>query len=181
MTAIVRGLNILALFAIVGLIAVAFWHELVRGQAACPLCLVQRAALLAAGFGFMLNARYGSAEHHYGIVIVSALVGAAAALRQMLPQIVAGSAAPGPVLLSLHYSTWVLIVCAAAIFLSGVLLFLETQFMEGVHDTRPGAVAQAVAWLFVIAAFAGAVAVLLQCGFGSCEEGTPGAGFLRRH
>ena len=57
MAAVARMLNAVALLAICALLLVAFYWQLARGELPCPLCLLQRAALIGAGLGLMLNVR----------------------------------------------------------------------------------------------------------------------------
>ena len=57
-----RALNALALLGVCGVLLAAFYWQIARGELPCPLCLLQRAALLGAGLGFMLNVRFGSSE-----------------------------------------------------------------------------------------------------------------------
>ena len=168
MAALARGLNVLALLAILGLLATGSWHEFVRGELPCPVCLLERFGLIAAGLGFLLNVRYGAAESHYGIAIVSALAGAAAAARE--PAVPGAAGALGWSLAGLHgYAGAVALFCLIILF-CGAMLFIERQFVEGVRDLRPSLLAQALGWVFVVVALANAVSTLLLCGVGSCPE-----------
>jgi len=170
MAAIAKALNILAVLAITGVLLFAFYWQLARGELPCPLCLVQRLGLIGAGLGFVLNVRFGSSESHYGVVIVSALIGGAAATRQILLHIVPDTGSFGSALYGWHFYTWALVAFAAIAALAGLLLFIEAQFVEGTHDLRPTMAAQAVGWLFVAVALASAVSTLLECGFGACPD-----------
>jgi disulfide bond formation protein DsbB len=166
---ITRVLNFVVLAGIIGMLLIAFWQEFARGEIPCALCLTQRAALAAAGVGFMLNARFGSSEIHYGIAILSSLAGAAAAGYQAL-HAAPGATLPGPVVLGLHFHTWMFLAFVLLIAFCGVMLFIEVQFLEGIRDARATFTAQALAWLFVLAAFGNAVTTLLLCGMGPCAE-----------
>jgi disulfide bond formation protein DsbB len=178
--AIAKTLNILAVLAITGVLLFAFYWQLARGELPCPLCLVQRLGLIGAGLGFALNVRFGSAESHYGVVIVSALVGGAAAARQILLHIVPDTGSYGSALYGWHFYTWALVAFVAIAAVAGLLLFIEAQFVEGTHDLRPGIVPQAVGWLFVAIAFANAASTLLECGFGACPDNPTEYELLRK-
>jgi disulfide bond formation protein DsbB len=180
MASLARTLNVLALVGICGALLFAFYWQLFRGELPCPLCLLQRAALLGAGLGFMLNVRFGAAESHYGVAIVSALVGGAVAARQVLLHIVPGTGAYGSALFGWHLYTWMLVGFLLIALLAAAALFIEAQFVEGVRDVRPSAVAQALGWLFVLVALANAVSALLQCGFGPCPDNPTGYELLAR-
>jgi disulfide bond formation protein DsbB len=170
MAAIAKGLNTLAVLGIVGVLLFLLYWQFAHGEQLCSLCLVQRLGLIGAGLGFMLNVRFGSSEAHYGVVIISALVGGAAAARQILLYIVPDTGSYGSVLYGWHFYTWALVAFAAVVALAGVLLFIQAQFLEGTHDLRPSLVAQGVGWLFVAVALASAASTLLECGFGACPE-----------
>jgi disulfide bond formation protein DsbB len=170
MAAVARTLNALALLGVCGVLLFAFYWQIVRGELPCPLCLLQRAAFLAAGLGLLLNVRFGSSESHYGVVIVSSLAGAAFALRQILLHIVPGTGAYGSAVLGYHFYTWALAGFVVLIAFAGVMLFIEAQFVEGVRDVRPSPGAQALGWLFILVVFANAVSTLLECGLGACPD-----------
>jgi disulfide bond formation protein DsbB len=181
MVAIVaKYLNILAVLAICAVLLFAFYWQLVRGELPCPLCLVQRLGLIGAGFGFVLNVRFGSSESHYGVVIVSALVGGAAAARQILLHIVPDTGSYGSAFHGWHFYTWALVAFAVILAVAGLLLFIEAQFVEGTHDLRPTMLAQGVGWLFVALALANTVSTLLECGFGACPDNPTEYELLRK-
>ena len=180
MAAVARMLNAVALLAICVLLLVAFYWQLARGELPCPLCLLQRAALIGAGLGLMLNVRFGASESHYGVAILSALAGAAFAARQILLHIVPGTGGYGAVLFGYHFYTWVLVIFFLIALFAGAMLFIEAQFMEGLRDWRPTAGAQILGWLFVALALANAVSTLLLCGFGPCPENPTGYELLQR-
>jgi len=168
--ALARVCNVLALLGITGLLLIVFWYQFARGELPCPMCLLQRLGLIAAGVGFLLNVRYGASESHYGIAILSALAGAAAAGREILLHNAPGSGAYGASLFGLHFYTGAFIVFCLIILVCGALLFIEGQFVEGVRDLRPSLLAQALGWVFVLVALGNAISTLLLCGVGPCPE-----------
>ncbi|HKC44326.1 MAG TPA: disulfide bond formation protein B [Burkholderiales bacterium] len=180
MALLARTLNAVALLAICILLLVAFYWQLARHELPCPLCLLQRAALIGAGLGLMLNVRFGASESHYGVAIISALAGAAFAARQILLHIVPGAGGYGAVLYGYHFYTWALVIFFLIALFSAALLLIEAQFVEGVRDWRPTTAAQILGWLFVALALANAVSTLLLCGFGPCPDNPTGYELLQR-
>lgn len=180
MAAVAKALNVLAVLAIAGVLLFAFYWQFVRGELPCPLCLVQRLGLIGAGIGFVLNVRFGSSEAHYGVVIVSAVIGGAAAARQILLHIVPDTGSYGSAFHGWHFYTWALVVFVAIVALAGLLLFVEAQFVEGTHELRPTMVAQGVGWLFVAVALGNAVSTLVECGFGTCPDNPTQYELLRK-
>jgi len=180
MVALARTLNALGLLGVCAVLVFALWWQVMRSELPCPLCLLQRAALLGAGLGFMLNVRFGSSETHYGVVIVSALAGGAFAARQVLLHIVPNTGAYGSALFGWHFYTWALVVFFLVAALAAAALFIESQFVEGLRDIRPSAAAQALGWLFVLIVLAHALATLVQCGFGPCPDDPKGYELLQK-
>jgi disulfide bond formation protein DsbB len=180
MAAFARILNALVLLGVCAVLLFSLYWQVARAELPCPLCLLQRAAFVGAGVGLLLNVRFGASESHYGVVIVSALAGAAFATRQLLAHIVPGTGAYGSALLGYHFYTWALIGCIALIAFGALMLFFEGQFVEGVQEVRPTIGAQLLGWLFVLVALGAAVSALLQCGFGPCPENPTGYELLAK-
>ena len=76
--------NTLALLAVCGSLAEAFFYQIFMNELPCPLCQLQRVALTMAGIGMMLNMRFGPSAVHYSIILASAIGGAVASGRQIL-------------------------------------------------------------------------------------------------
>ena len=125
MMVLIRFGNWLAAMAIVVVLLVAFFLQFAEHELPCPLCLLQRAALVLCGLGFLLNLRFGSHPAHSGVIVMSALFGLAAAGRQILLHIVPGDPGHGPPWLGLHFYTWSFIFFAVTLLGVGVLLLLS--------------------------------------------------------
>jgi disulfide bond formation protein DsbB len=103
-------LNALGLIAIAIVLSAAFADQLLYQDLPCPLCLLQRAGLTAAGFGIALNLLLGPRPSHYGVAILGALVGLGASVRQILLHIVPGTGSYGDAIFGLHLYTWALMI-----------------------------------------------------------------------
>jgi len=108
-------LNALALYAISGILSVAFYWQLDHGELPCPLCLLQRVGFAALAVGPILAIRNGPKPQYLGLSIIAALVGAGVAARQMLLHIMPGDPGYGTTLLGLHFYTWAFVCFVAAI------------------------------------------------------------------
>ncbi len=120
-----RTLNALGLLGCCAILLVAFGYQFALGELPCPLCLLQRAAFAASGVGFALGVRFGPRPSHYGIVILSAVAGAAVAARQVALHVVPGTGGYGTTLVGLHFYTLALIAFVALIAAVGVLLLAD--------------------------------------------------------
>ena len=79
--------NLLGLLACVALIGYALYAQYGMGLEPCPLCILQRVAVIAAGVLFLLAFLHNPADRGarvYGVLIdITALAGIAVAARQM--------------------------------------------------------------------------------------------------
>jgi disulfide bond formation protein DsbB len=167
--AFARNLNALGLLAVTLVLAAALVLQLTLGELPCPLCLLQRVGFVAVGFGLLLNVRFGPAPLHYGLVILGALFGAAAAARQVLLHIVPGSGAFGSPLLGLHLYSWCLLLFLVVIAGIALLLLMEGQFERNRAWPARG-------WQrLVIGLYAGVtvlvgISAFVECGPGECPD-----------
>ena len=104
-----RILNGLALLGVTGALGVDFFWQFAYGELPCPLCLLQRVALVMAGVGFLLNLRMGPSPMHYAMSIAGALGGMLASGRQVLLHIMPGDPRYGEPFMGLHFYTWAFI------------------------------------------------------------------------
>lgn len=79
-----RIVNTLVLLAVSLLLLSALAWQWLDAEAPCPLCLLQRAALVLIGVGLLLNVRMGPSPLHYAMVLAPALGGLTAAGWQLL-------------------------------------------------------------------------------------------------
>ena len=70
-------LNILALYAISGVLIAAFAMQFALGELPCPLCMLQRVFFCAMAIGPVLNLRFGPRPSHYALSMLAAMAGAA--------------------------------------------------------------------------------------------------------
>lgn len=167
-------LNALALAAVTAILAGAFGFQFVLGEVPCPLCLLQRGGLIAAGLGFLLNLRFGLHPAHYGVALLGSLAGASVSVRQILLHIAPGDTGYGSAVLGLHMYTWAFVSFVCLMIAVGALLQLQThEQARAVHEPRP-AWASAVMIGFVLIIAANLVSTLLECGFTQCPDDPTG-------
>jgi len=174
---VAKLLNALALMAVDTVLALAFVDQLWFSDLPCPLCILQRAGLTAAGFGLALNVIFGPKPSHYGVTILGAAVGGAVSIRQILDHIVPGTGSYGNAIFGLHLYTWAFIAFALMIIGSAIMLLDDRQFSRAEpmwSRLRPLPVT-AVA-TFILLAIGNVISTVLLCGAGFCPE-TPG-GYL---
>lgn len=176
---LLRDLNALGLLAVAAVLATALLLQLVTGELPCPLCMLQRIGFVAVGFGLLLNLRFGPSPMHYGLVLIGALFGAAAAGRQVLLHILPGSGAYGAPLLGLHLYTWSLLLFLSVIAGTALLLLMEGQFERG-RGNPPNALQRTAMGAYVLVTLLTGIAAFAQCGPGECADDPAGYWLLER-
>ena len=106
----------------------AYWIQFVEGEFPCPLCLLQRLAMLGVAIGAMMNLRFGVRTSHYAVTLFSALFGAAVSTRQILLHIMPGDSGYGSAVFGWHLYTWGLVIFTATIAVVGLMMLFEKQF-----------------------------------------------------
>jgi disulfide bond formation protein DsbB len=164
-------LNALGLLAISAVLLFAFGDQLYLHDLPCPLCILQRAAFVAAGLGLALNLRFGPRASHYAVLIIGALAGAFVAGRQILLHIVPGSGAYGSAFYGLHFYTWAFIIFMLIVLGTAVMLLFDGQFERGENRTVPLTGLSLIAIvLFGLLALGNGVSTVLECAGGLCPD-----------
>ena len=178
MVPLVRFGNWLGAMAVAGVLAVAFMMQFVQHELPCPLCMLRRVAFVLCGFGFLLNLRFGVQPLHYGLAILAALFGAAAAGRQVLLHIVPGTGAYGSALFGLHLYTWSLILFGAVIAGVAVLMIMggRPDHDRSNHQAamRFRGIHRFAAWLLIAVTLANALNSFALCGPVECADDPAG-------
>jgi hypothetical protein len=167
MTRLAFSFNTLALAVITIVLGGAFIEQIVFGELPCPLCLLQRAGLLAVGLGFLLNLRFGIQPMHYGVALFGALTGAATSVRQILLHIAPGDPGYSKAVFGFHLYTWSFISFICVMFGIALLLCLGKP---GPSDRPYSRLAGLVCLVFMIVVAGNLISTLLECGLTQCGD-----------
>jgi disulfide bond formation protein DsbB len=159
----------LNLWTLILILVAAFGMQLIFAEPPCPLCVVQRIALMLCALGplyTLLQARRGMLSYRAlaigsGISIISALLGAAAATRQVLLHILPGDRGFGSPLFGLHLYTWSLIAFISQIAASGLMLIAAAWWKEQPISSRATNVTVSA---FLVIVIANLVSVIAEAG-----------------
>ena len=162
-------LNTLALALITAVLGGAFVEQLVFGELPCPLCLLQRAGLIAVGLGFLLNLRFGIQPIHYGVTLLGALVGAATSVRQILLHIAPGDPGYSKAVFGFHLYTWSFLSFVGVMLGVAILLCLTDKHQNG-RPILPGRIAGLIMLAFLIIVIGNLASTLLECGLTQCAD-----------
>lgn len=163
-------LNMAALLAVCGSLAVAFYWQIAFGEMPCPLCQLQRVGLILAGIGFMLNLRFGPSAVHYALILASALAGATTSMRQVLLHIAPGDTGYGTALFGLHFYTWGFISFVVMMIFCCVMLCIDRNNMKVATGTVLSALAAVIIYVFFSLSAANVVSSVMVCKFGPCPD-----------
>ena len=169
-----RILNGLALLGISAILCVAFIWQFAFDEPPCPLCLLQRVALILAGMGFLLNMRLGPSPMHYAMSIAGALGGMFASGRQVLLHIAPGDPGYGTPLLGLHFYTWAFIAFSAIIVFCVLMLSFDRKWGDSILKKPVSVLGILIMALFFVTALANLGSTTLECGFGPCPDNPTG-------
>lgn len=177
---VARLINVLALLALIGVLAGSLHLQFGVGEQPCPLCLVQRSAMIGLAVGPVMNLLWGMRPAHYALSILAAVVGGAGSTRQILLHI-ADPSDPGygPAFAGLHLYSWAFVTFVIAVVGCAVMLLWGRPFHandRGIARER-GALRLialiVIAWVTLDLLVIG-LSVLPECGLGMCPDDPPG-------
>jgi len=116
------------------IISAAFGYQFIVGQNPCPLCFLQRAAMIGIAAGQMLNFRFGIKMSHHAISLFHCFIGGAVSLRQICLHICPGSGTFGTPVLGFGLYTWAFIAFACSIIVIGVLMWMYDSKWKTIHS-----------------------------------------------
>lgn len=147
----------------------AHFYQFMKREEPCPLCLLQRLAMIGIAIALLMNLRIGIRVEYYGLAILSSLFGAMASLRQIALHACPGSTTFGEPLLGYHLYVWTLLVFLCSLFACAVLLILygyskHREYNPAWHFSEKCAFS-----LLVLIISANVVTTFLQCGLTPCN------------
>jgi disulfide bond formation protein DsbB/nitrate reductase NapE component len=167
---------LLVMFVIAGILTAAMTLQYVNGELPCPLCLLERVAMLGVCFGIMLNFRRGFSYQNTGFSLLFAIVLLVISVRQSLLDIYPrpGHEYIGSAIFGIHMPVWSIIIALALL----VAYAIKLAILGGDEYLREADVSEFPAIrriadilsIYVIAiCLINLVSVVLQCGFGECH------------
>lgn len=171
-TGLFRKLNAIGMLAVCAVLSMAFYSQFAQNELPCPLCLLQRVAIVAVLCGLMLNVVKGPKPDHYSIMIISAFFGAAVALRQISLHIIPGSGSYGTPFLGMHYYTWSFIVFAIMILGTAIIAAYSTQYhkQKFIPFRDQHGIAKVAIVLTIILVSMNAIVTFVECGPFQCPD-----------
>ncbi len=164
-----RTLNALFVLVLGGVLIGGYMVQFLLHEQPCPLCMLQRLAMLGIACGPLLNLRFGMKPIHYGFSILCALFGDSVSLRHIALHICPGFPKFGEPIWGLSLYSWAFLVFACSLFAIAILLMMHTREIEEREHTGLNRLEKSAFALIVFLALANATTTFLSCGFGPCE------------
>ena len=134
-----------------------FFHDL-----PCPLCLLQRIIFVAIGMSLLMNLYLGFRPAHYGLMLLSALLGFAISLRQIMLHLTPNDPGYGLLVLGHYLYTWAAIGFAIIIILIATALILDQGI--NIRYKVQNKWGKLLVGLFLTLILANGVSTFLECG-----------------
>ena len=167
-----RVLNAIGLLLVSVVLFMAFYGQIAGGDLPCPLCLLQRIAFVAVMYGLLLNVIQGPKPLHYSIMIISGLLGAAIAMRQVLMHVIPGTPPYGAPFLGYHYYTWAFIVFSLVIFGTAIVSAFGSQYGNSAYlpFKEQHWFCKLTIGITLVLTLANVISAFIECGPGECPE-----------
>lgn len=167
---------VLVMLVVAGILTAAMTLQYAKGELPCPLCLLERLALLGVCFGILLNFRSGFSYQNTGFTLLAALFLLVVSVRQSLLDIYPrpGHAYIGSAILGLHMPVWSIVIALALLLAYAIKLSVigGDEYLRR-HDVAEFPRLRKTALViggYVLAICAiNLVSVILQCGLGECH------------
>jgi len=117
--------------AICSVLGGALWVQFGAGEYPCPLCILQRLAMILAAMGSIFVITHGHYARiqgfsvmgmGYGMSILAGIAGLAISTRQILLHIEPGETGYGSPVLGMHLYSWAAVVFLVVLVVSGLML-----------------------------------------------------------
>ena len=167
---------LLVMLVIAGILTAAMTLQYVNGELPCPLCLLERVAMLGVCFGIMLNFRRGFSHQNTGFSLLFAIILLVIAVRQSLLDIYprSGHGYIGSAIFGIHMPVWSIIIALSLLTAYAIKLAIlgGDEYLREAELGEFPAIRKAadILSLYVIAiSLINLVSVVLQCGFSECH------------
>ena len=166
------GLSVMA--AIAAVLTAALFMQYGEGELPCPLCLLQRVAMLGVCFGPLQDFRSGFSDRNLGYSLLFSVFLLVVAVRQTLLDIYPrpGHEYVGSAVLGVHMPVWSVVI--AVVLITAFALKLCTIGSEDGLRAPPansvvGRLAMVISLYLIAVALVNFGSVVVQCGLGECH------------
>ena len=161
-------MDMLAAWVLSAIVAISLVLQLTLHELPCPLCLLQRAGLLIIALTLAFNLLFGRSTRHYGFTIITAVLTAIFAFRQVGLHSLPDSGSYGFPVWGISLYAWISIVAGVMILYTAFMLIIT----QGTAGLEPPAASKKLSritiYIVILLALANTVSVLFECGLQNC-------------
>jgi disulfide bond formation protein DsbB len=162
-------LNALMVIVLAAVLTGGYIVQFVRNEEPCPLCMLQRLAMIGIACGALFNLRFGIKPLHYGISLLSMLFGTAVSLRQIALHICPEFPTFGEPVLGLDLYAWAFLVFKCSTLAIAIMLILYDKKSDTDKIPKVG-VLGTIAFVFIfLICMANVFTTFSKCGWGPCQ------------
>jgi len=161
--------NAILVVIIAGVLLGAFGVQVFKHEQPCPLCLLQRLAMIGLAIGALMNCKFGPSKAHYALSLISCIFGSFVSMRQFFLHVCPDFPTFGHPFWGLSLYTWAFLVFATSVaYISVLLLVFNKSRLDEERQHLNWFCQVAFAMLFLVAA--GNVGwALYACQLGPCQ------------
>lgn len=116
MACFLRIINLFFIYVLIAVLFGAYLYQFLEGERPCFLCFLQRSGMIGIAAALLMNFRFGIKVQHYGLAILSALLGRIFALKQISMHVCAAFPNYGEAIYGLDLFVWAYLIYTLAIF-----------------------------------------------------------------
>ena len=159
---------------ITGVLLGAYYVQFVMQEFPCPLCLLQRMAMMlsAVGPAYMLGSIHSKRSHDhdvltvaYGTSIIGAVLGLLISSRQVLLHILPNDPGYGSAVMGMHLYTWALVVFTVVLAVCGLTLVFAPRLRMAKRSGRIPIATKIVLVAFIGVILSNVVTTFVESGF----------------
>ncbi len=163
-------LSSILVIVLCGIITAAFVYQITLSEKPCPLCFLQRLAMIGICAGQLLNFNFGIRMSHHAISLFHCVFGAAVSLRQIGLHVCPGFTQYGTPVLGFSLYTWAFIAFVCSIIVIGALMWLYDPKWKPLQSKALQNLERCAFLYTLVIIAADLVAAGFICGFGPCPD-----------
>lgn len=168
MVAFQRFLNLLFIYVICAVLLGSYLYQYMRSEEPCTLCLLQRLGMIGVVSSLLLNMKFGIKVQHYGLAILSALLGRMVSLKQIGLHLCPEFPAFGEPVFGLDLYVWAFMIFSSSIFAAAVLTIFYGITAKQEFPPTWGFFSRLAFWAVLLITLSNFLTTLMECGIGSC-------------
>lgn len=168
MSHLLKYANILWMCVLCGVVLSGSVYQIRYHENPCPLCLLERLAMLGTATAVLLNLRFGIKSRYYALAILASVAGRFVSLRQMFLHICPQFPTFGEPVYGFDLYVWAYIVFNCSVIAGAILLIISSY--TGFEEKHPSwdILGKGAMGLLVFTLFVNLITVFDLCGLTPC-------------